>query len=308
MARLSKVLVVGRSGQVAQALVAAAWPSRVRLEARGRESLDLRNQGDVTGAIAGGSWALVINAAAYTQVDRAEDEPDEASAVNCEGPRFLARACAKSRIPLIHLSTDYVFDGRKTRPYDEVDVANPLSVYGASKAHGESAVRSELEDHVIIRTSWVFSAIGHNFVRSMLRLGAERSELRVIHDQRGCPSPAQDIADAIVCVASALLEGKRDGFGIFHFAGSEPTTWYGFAKEIFRQASTRGYAPIPRLTPIAAAQFPTRARRPANSILGTTRIRSVYHIAPRPWARGLSETLDVVLGPARAHAAQEGAR
>lgn len=303
MAQTLKILVVGRSGQVAQALTRTAWPRSLAVEAHGRESIDLCQPSSVATVIANARWAAVVNAAAYTAVDRAESEPDVAFAVNRDGPAALAAACAKAGIPLIHLSTDYVFDGTKAEPYREDDPVNPLSVYGASKAEGEAAVRAHLDAHVILRTAWVFSATGSNFVKTMLHLAAERTELSVVDDQRGCPSAAQDIARAIVRVTSALIDGKRDGFGTFHLAGAGLTTWHGFAREIFRQAALRGRTPPRRLKAIPTAAYPTPARRPANSMLDTARIAQVYGIVPRPWAEGLSETLDALLGPAAAHTA-----
>lgn len=302
MAQTLKILVVGRSGQVAQALANAVWP-RLSVEVQGRESIDLCQPSSVANVIAGGRWGAVVNAAAFTAVDRAEAEPDMAFAVNRDGPAALAAACAEAGIPLIHLSTDYVFDGTKTEPYSEDDPVNPLSIYGASKAEGEAAVRAQLDAHVIMRTSWVFSATGSNFVKTMLRLAAERTELSIVDDQRGCPSAAHDIASAIVRVTSALIEGKRDGFGTLHFAGAGPTTWHGFACEIFRQAALRGHTAPRRLKAISTSAYPTPARRPANSTLDTARITQVYGIEPRPWAEGLSETLDTLLGPAEAHTA-----
>lgn len=303
MAQAQKILVVGRSGQVAQALTSAAWPERLTVQAHGRESIDLCQPSSVANVIANGHWAAVVNAAAYTAVDRAEAEPDMAFAVNRDGPAALAAACATTGIPLIHLSTDYVFDGTKAEPYREDDPVNPLCVYGASKAEGEAAVREQLDAHVILRTSWVFSAIGHNFVKTMLRLAAEHTELSIVDDQRGCPSPAQDIASAIVRVTAALIGGKRDGFGTFHFAGAGPTTWHGFAGEIFRQATLRGQAPPRQLKAISTGAYPTPAQRPANSTLDTARIAQVYGIVPRPWAEALSETLDTLIGSTQAHTA-----
>lgn len=308
MATPAKVLVVGRSGQVAAALQAATWPDGIAVEARGRNALDLRRPPVVAAAVAEGGWSAVVNAAAYTHVDRAESEPDEAFALNRDGPAALAQACSRAGIPLIHVSTDYVFDGSKAEPYGEDDPVNPVSVYGASKTEGEAAVRSRLHTHVILRTSWVFSPVGSNFVKTMLRLGMERDELRIVDDQQGRPSAAQDIAGAIVRIVEALLNGKTDGFGTFHFANAEATTWHGFAREIFRQAALRGFAPAPRLAAIPTASYPTSARRPMISVLDTSRIAQVYGMAARRWEEALSETLDAVLGPVRSRAQVEVVR
>lgn len=296
MAGMLKVLVVGRSYQVAQALMNALWPRRLVVEAHGRESIDLGQPSWIANVIAKGRWAAVVNAAAYTAVDRAESEPDLAFTVNRDGPAALAAACAKAGIPLVHLYTDYVFDGKNADAYTEDAPVNLLSVYGASKAAGEEAVRTRLHAHVILGTSWVFSTTGANFVKTMLRLGAERTELSIVQDQRGCPTAAQDIAATIARLTSALIESSREGFGTFHFAGAGPTTWHGFAGEIFRQAALRGHAPTPRLHPISTDAYPTPAQRPANSVLDTRRLEQVYGIVPRPWARGLEETLDTLVG------------
>ena len=301
MAAPARILVVGRSGQVASALQATPWPATMLFEARGRDSLDLRQPGAVGAAVAEGHWAAVVNAAAYTEVDRAESEPERAFAVNRDGPASLAEACSRAGIPLVHLSTDYVFDGAKAEPYAEVDLMSPLSVYGASKAEGEAAVRARLDAHVILRMSWVFSPVGANFVKTMLRLGREREELRIVDDQCGRPTAADDIACAIVRIVMALLGGKTDGFGTFHFANAGATTWHEFAREIFRQAGSRGVAPVPRLTAIPTSAYPTPARRPMNSVLETGRIARVYGIVPRRWEDALSETLDTLLGPVEAY-------
>lgn len=308
MAAPAKVLVVGRSGQVAAALQQAAWPDGIMVEARGRNALDLRQPRAVAAAVAEGGWAAVVNAAGYTQVDRAESEPEQAFEVNRDGPAALAEACSRVGIPLVHVSTDYVFDGTKTKPYVETDLVNPVSVYGTSKAVGEAAVRAHLREHVILRTSWVFSAVGANFVKTMLRLGMEREELRIVDDQRGRPTAAFDVADAIVRVVTALLAGKTDGFGTFHLANAGATTWYGFAREIFRQAESRGLAPVPRLTAIPTSAYPTPARRPMNSVLETGRIARVYGIVPRRWEDALSETLDKLIGTVEAHVHERAVR
>lgn len=304
----AKILVVGRSGQVASALQATACPRGLVLEAHGRPGLDLRVPDPVAAAVSGGSWAAVVNAAAYTDVERAESEPDAAFALNRDGPAVLAEACARAGIPLIHLSTDYVFDGAKPSPYDEDDPVEPLSVYGASKAAGEEAIRTKLDAHVILRTSWVFSPVGTNFVKTMLGLARKRDTLRIVNDQSGCPTSAQDIGDAIMRIMVALLAGKRDGFGTFHFANLGATTWHDFADELFRQAELRGLRRRPKLIAIPASAYPAAARRPRNSVLDTRRIAQVYGIVPRRWQDALSEALDVLIGPVEAQVREGGAR
>jgi dTDP-4-dehydrorhamnose reductase len=289
-----RLLVIGREGQVAHALRAAGPLRGLTVEAMGRNQIAAAGPNALEAAIAGGPWIAVVNAAAYTAVDRAESEPDAAFAVNRDLPAALARACASSDVPLIHLSTDYVFDGTKPGAYEEDDRVAPTSIYGASKAAGEDVVRSIWPRHVIMRTSWVFSEIGQNFVKTMLRLAQTRDEIGVVDDQRGRPTPAADLAEALLTIAVALAAGKQDGFGTFHFAGAGPTTWQGFAAAIFAGAAARGLCRAPRLRGIATSEYPTAARRPANSVLATGRVTANYALTPAHWAKGLHTTLDLL--------------
>jgi dTDP-4-dehydrorhamnose reductase len=298
MAGEKRILIVGRSGQLARALASAEWPNSIEAWAIGRPSLDLHDHSSVASTVRDGGWACVVNAAAYTQVDKAEAEPDAAYAVNRDGVAALADSCARANIPLVQVSTDYVFDGTKVGPYAEDDPIHPLSVYGISKAAGESAVRARLEAHVILRTSWLFSSTANNFVTNILRLVARQGkELRVVNDQHGRPSAAQDVAKAIMGIITVLLEGKLDGFGTFHFANAGATTWHDFAREILDQAALRGFTPVPRLTGIPTSEYSTPARRPLNSVLDTQRLTDIYGIAPRRWNEVLSETLDALIYP-----------
>ena len=222
----AKILVFGRTGQVATELRRAAWPEGFVVECLGRESVDVARSSEVRDAVVGSHPAVVVNAAAYTAVDKAESEPEVAFAVNRDGAAHLAEACNEAGVSLIHISTDYVFDGETSGAYVEDDPVNPINVYGASKEAGERAVRQGLAAHVILRTAWVYSPYGHNFVKTMLRLGREHDELAVVDDQRGSPTGAADVARAIVAIASRLVAGKTDGFGTFHFcsAGVPPGT------------------------------------------------------------------------------------
>jgi dTDP-4-dehydrorhamnose reductase len=229
---------------------------------------------------------LVINAAAYTAVDQAEQEPDAAFAINRDGPAALAEACAKIGAPLLHLSTDYVFDGMKAGPYCEDDPVNPLSVYGASKEAGERAIRARLPDHLILRSSWVYAPEGRNFVRTMLRLARECEEVRVVDDQRGSPTAAADIAGALIAAAGRILAGGRD-FGTFHFCGQGATSWHGFAQAIFEVSQGRR----PRLLAVPSSAYPTPALRPANSVLDCGKFRRSYGISARPWRESLVQCL-----------------
>ena len=230
--------------------------------------------------------ALVLNAAAYTAVDRAEVEREQAFAVNETGPSLIARWCTANRAALIHVSTDYVFDGAKAAAYVEEDATAPLGVYGESKLAGEVAVRGALERHLILRTSWVFSAYSQNFVKTMLRLAGERDELRVVADQVGRPTAAADLANAMLTLAERLAQGAELDWGTYHFAGAGSTSWHGFAEAIVEeQAPLTGKKP--RVTPITTADYPTPARRPQSSVLDTSRFERTFGITPAPWRDGL---------------------
>ena len=232
--------------------------------------------------------AIVVNAAAYTAVDKAEDDVDAAFRTNAEAPGVLARACALRDIPFVHYSTDYVFDGQGSRPYREDDPTAPLGVYGASKLAGEDAVRSVGGRHLILRTAWVYGRHGHNFMKTMLRLGADRDELRVVADQVGTPTPAALIADV-----TAELLGLRDApSGTFHLTPRGETSWHGFAEAVFEEALARGLiSRAPKVIPIATSDYPTRARRPGYSRLDIGRLEQVLgHVLPE-WRAGLQQVL-----------------
>ena len=289
---MPRVLVTGRRGQLGTELLRRGHGEDLTLAGFDRGALDITRPDDVDAAVDASD--AVINAAAYTAVDRAEDEPQLAHAVNEDGPRNLARACARRGIPLIHVSTDYVFDGAKAEPWREDDPVAPLGVYGASKAAGERAVRQACPHHVIVRTSWIYAAHGQNFVRTMLRLGAERDELRVVDDQIGAPTAAADLADALLAIVRALLGGRQEAFGTFHYAAAGATSWFGLADAVFERAAARR-GRRPRLTPIATKDYPTPARRPANSILDCTKIAAAYNPPRRPWQAGLDEVMAELL-------------
>lgn len=283
-----RILVIGKSGQVGRELARAVWAADSEVVVLGRSECDLADLSAVRQAIRSARPQFVINAAAYTAVDRAEAEPGLAEMVNGKAPAIMAEACAALRACLVHLSTDYVFDGRKAGPYIEDDVAAPLSVYGRTKAQGETAVRERLDRHVILRTSWVFAAHGANFVRTMLRLSAERAELRIVCDQHGAPTCARDIAGAIVAIVEAVSRAEG-GFGTFHFSSAESTTWHGFARAILDMAGRDT-----NLVPIATADYKTAARRPSNSVLDCGRIARTYGIAQPSWRVALAEVLEEI--------------
>jgi dTDP-4-dehydrorhamnose reductase len=283
-------LLLGGSGQVGTELRRLPWPGGARLFAPPRMELDLEDANALREIVATRPWKAVINCAAYTAVDRAETERDRAWRANAVAPQVLAAATARRAIPLIQLSTDYVFDGSKRGAYVEDDPIAPLNCYGESKAEGERGVRQENPRHVIVRTAWVFSAHGANFVKTMLRLGRERPVLRVVSDQHGCPTAAGDLAAALQTLALKLTSSAAPAYGTFHLCNAEPATWYDFAAAIFEETAKTG-ARVPALEPIVTAEYPTAARRPPNSVLDCGKARRVYGIALRSWRPALRATL-----------------
>jgi dTDP-4-dehydrorhamnose reductase len=288
-----KILVFGAGGQVGREVCRATWPSRYQLLPLEREAIDITGSASVSETLRRERPNLVINLAAYTAVDRAESEPEAAWAVNCAGAAHLAAACEESGATLVHLSTDYVFNGRKIDAYREDDAVDPLGVYGRSKEAGERAVRAALEQHVILRTAWVFGASGINFVKTMLRLAGERAVLRVVADQRGCPTAAADIAAALIAIAEYIERGGAR-WGTYHFAGDAAVSWHGFAEAIFELAVPQ-LAPRPRLEPIATEQYPTPAQRPINSVLDCRRIERTFGVSPSPWRTSLAAVIQELL-------------
>ena len=287
-----RMLVTGIEGQVARALAERAGPDLevIRL---GRPELDLATAGDLTDLFAGEAPEVIVNAAAHTAVDRAESEPGLAHAINAIGAGAVARAAADLRVPIIQLSTDYVFDGSGDRPLSEDDPTAPINVYGASKLAGEDEVAAVGSDHVILRTSWVHAPFGANFVRTMLRLAESRDEVAVVGDQWGRPTSALDIAAAIETIAGNLLARPGDASmrGVFHLTASgEATTWAGFAEEIFRlSAAHRG--PSARVRAITSDEWPTAARRPRWSVLDGARLAEIHGVRLPAWPVSLDRVV-----------------
>jgi len=285
-----RVFVAGRSGQTAAALAEQAERAGdIEIILAGRSELDIRDAASVARQAAAARPDVVVNAAAYTAVDKAESEPEAALAVNGQGAANLAGAAAAIGVPLIHLSTDYIFDGTKTEPYVETDAAHPQGAYGRSKLAGERAVAAATPRHVILRTAWLYGPFGVNFVKTMLRLAAEGKEPRVVDDQHGNPTYTPDLAAAILAVARCIAVGspRPDLFGVFHLVGPEATTWYGFACEIMAASRAAG-GPAARVTPIPTSGYPTAAKRPANSRLATAKIEAVYGLRLPPRAASLA--------------------
>lgn len=284
-----RVLVLGSGGQVGSALLRTTGRDGVAMTGLTHAQLDIADRDAVERAIGASQSDLVVNAAAHTAVDRAESERDAAMRVNRDGAGFVAEACARAGAALVHLSTDYVFDGNARTPYPEDAPTAPLSVYGRSKAEGESAVRARLERHIILRSAWVYGCNGRNFVKTMLELGQNRSELRVVSDQQGSPTSARQTADAIAAIARRIAAGTVP-WGTYHFAGTGVTSWHGFAEAIFEIAARNGRR-APRIIPVATADYPTAARRPAYSALDCAKIAGSFGIATRPWREALEQML-----------------
>jgi len=283
-----RILVTGREGQVALSLAERAPRRGIELSTLGRPEIDLAGPSDaIVAAIEAARPDAIISAAAYTQVDKAESESAMAFAVNVSGARAVARAAAKLGVPLVHLSTDYVFDGSKREPYVEDDVTAPAGVYGASKLAGEKAVLAEHENSSVLRTAWVYSPFGANFVKTMLRLAETRDEVSVVADQRGNPTCALDIADAALFLAINLVERNEPELrGVFHMTASGEASWADFAQAIFEASAAAG-GPSAHVNRISTADFPTAAKRPANSRLDCCRLEEVYGLRLPDWRESL---------------------
>jgi dTDP-4-dehydrorhamnose reductase len=286
MSSTRKILLTGGQGQIGGAVLQLAARHNIEIVAPDRSKLDLCDEQSLVNAVQGRVWDAVINCAAYTAVDKAESVAEQAYFVNAIAPGILARETSRVGIPIIHISTDYVFDGTKKTPYVEEDLVNPLSVYGRTKEAGESAVRAANCNHAIIRTAWVMSAAGANFLNTMLKLGAEHDVVRVVHDQLGCPSNANDIADALLTVSDNLGNAS----GTWHFVNNGEASWYDLAAYIFAETERRGIL-TPRLGAISTLDYPTAAKRPANSRLATGAIECDFAIKPRHWRDAIEEVI-----------------
>jgi len=282
-----RVLVTGARGQVGGE-VARALAGRAEVIAHDRSTLDLADRGEIAGRVREARPDAIVNAAAYTAVDRAESDEASARAVNAVAPGILAEEARRAGALLVHYSTDYVFDGTKRGAYVESDATGPLNVYGRTKLEGERAIAASGCAYAILRTSWVYGPQGGNFVRTMLRLAREREELRVVDDQRGAPTSSLQLARATI----DILDRARDAPGLYHATAAGETTWLGYAQAIFDEQSRRDRAfRVPRLVAIATRDYPTPARRPANSVLDSSRLAQTFGIRLGPWRDALVETL-----------------
>lgn len=289
-----RILVAGAKGQLAQSIIEVEAAERIgEVVALGRPTLDLCNRESIARAIDRVAPELVVNAAAYTAVDRAESEGVLADAVNGDSAGALAEMAARRGLPIVHVSSDYVFDGRQRTPYRETDAPCPQTAYGKSKLAGEERVAQANPRHLILRTSWVYSPHGHNFVKTILRLAGERPELKVVADQVGCPTFAADLASTILVMARCLQSTGSGAmpWGIYHVAGSGAATWHAFAEHIVGTAAAR-YGLRPTVVhPIATADYPTPAPRPANSQLDCSKLAEVFGLRLPHWKEGVSRCL-----------------
>ena len=293
--KTTRVLVTGAGGQVGAELASRGKNWNCTVFGLKRSEFDITKQSEIESVLGRIAPDVVVNSAAYTAVDAAETDSQTAFLVNRDAPGFIAAACDKICLPLIHISTDYVFDGSKPGAYREDDPVCPIGVYGRSKEAGETLVRQTARKHIIIRTSWVYAAHGGNFVRTMLRIGRGKDVLHVVDDQYGTPTFAGDIADTILFIANKIALGNKEEYwGTFHYSARGKTTWRDFAKEIFRTVAEKN-GPTPRVNCIPSSEYSTPAKRPLNSVLECKKIERVFSVPRRSWKEGLSEVLDHLL-------------
>lgn len=287
-----RIAITGREGQVVRCLIERASSSDFEIVALGRPQLDLAGPADaIIEAVERARPDMVVSAAAYTQVDKAESEPELAFAINRDGPRAIAIAARRLNVPLIHLSTDYVFDGSKASPYREEDETGPMGVYGSSKLAGEEAVLAEHANCAVLRTAWIYSPFGSNFVKTMLRLAGDRDEIGVVEDQRGNPTSAFDIGDAVLRVGANLISAADPAQrGIFHMAAAGEASWADFAEAIFARSAKTG-GPFASVKRIATADYPTAAKRPANSRLDSARLEQRHGVRLPVWSSSLKDVV-----------------
>ncbi len=289
------MLITGASGQLGRELTEQAQLKACSVQAPPEDDLDITDQAGLDRVMTVYQPDVVINTAAYTQVDKAETEEALAFEVNKTGCANLARVCASEKIPLIHISTDYVFNGQKGTPYLETDPMSPLGVYGRSKAEGEAALRSILTEHLILRTSWLYGRHGQNFVKTMLRLATSRTEIQVVADQFGSPTSAADLAQVILTLVDRLRAGSDIQWGTYHYCGQGVISWYTFAQEIMRLVHRHDGTETATVVPVATADYPAAAKRPAYSALNCSRIKQNFGISLRPWTESLEITIRQLL-------------
>jgi dTDP-4-dehydrorhamnose reductase len=285
-----KLLITGANGQVGSEIVKLCVLEKINIIPLDHQQCDIADLNAVENNLKKYKPDIVINAAAYTAVDRAETEPDKAYAVNTQGAANLATVCAKLSIPLIHISTDYIFDGNNVKPYTEKDTAAPNGVYAISKWQGEQAVREICKQHIIVRVSWVFGAHGHNFVKTILRLAQEREELKIVADQFGCPTFAGYIAEVLIHIAKQI-NPQFHQWGTYHYCDLPETNWYSFAESIVKFARDKYTLRVKNVMPITTAEYPTPVKRPAYSVLNCQKIEKIFGIKQQNWLSGLEDML-----------------
>lgn len=287
-----KILITGAQGQVGKELVSIANQRGFDVIAAGQTELDITQLKNIESYVEVHQPDLVINAAAYTAVNKAEEEQDITYAINRDGTANLAAVSKEKNIPLLHISTDYVFDGTKSEAYSENDAVSPLGVYGISKWQGEETIRQTLPEHIILRVAWVFGAQGNNFVKTMLRLAKDRDELSVVADQFGRPSPAKDIAKTLIILAEQYQKEKTLEWGTYHYCGDEKVSWCGFAKEILKQAKEQGLIEKDiKVNAITTAEYQDPTKRPANSMLDCEKIKNTFGVEMPSWKKSLNQVL-----------------
>ncbi len=294
-----KILVTGSKGQLGRELTRQSKDFGFEVLAADLPELDITDLIQVEDMVEKSQASLVINAAAYTNVDRAETEQELAFAVNTTGPANLAVSCAKVDIPLIQISTDFVFDGKKGTPYIETDPVSPLSVYGKSKADGDNKVRSKAKKHIILRTSWLYGLYGQNFVKTMLRLGNEKESIKVVADQFGSPTSATDLAETLLAIADKIQNSSTVNWGTYHYCGHGVTTWHGFAEKIFEIARKYESIKITNVKPVTTSEYSTKAKRPSFSALDCSLIKKYFEITPEPWQKSLEIIINQIYSDKR---------
>ena len=290
-----KILITGADGQLGRELINQGQLKGFSVQTPSEDDMDITDLEKIDRCMAFHQPEVVINAAAYTQVDKAESEATLAFAVNTTGSANLARMCAKNKIPLVHISTDYVFDGQKGTSYLETDAISPIGVYGRSKADGEIEIRSHLKEHIILRTSWLYGIHGHNFAKTILKLATTKPKIRVVADQYGSPTNAADLAQTILIISDRMQFNNDVDWGTYHYCGQGVISWYNFAEKIVGLARLYADVKTTRIEPIATADYPTRAVRPIYSALDCSRIQKHFGINPKPWQKSLEITIKELL-------------
>jgi dTDP-4-dehydrorhamnose reductase len=293
----NSILVIGAKGQLGLELIRQGETYDGDIVGVDVDELDITHQSAVQTYLNQQAFSVVINAAAYTAVDQAEKESEITFSVNRDGPRNLALACNEKSIPLVHVSTDYVFDGLKSGSYREDDLLSPVGVYAHSKAEGELWVAKAVRRHIIVRTAWLYGVHTNNFVKTMLRLGREKTELSVVNDQHGCPTSAAALASVILTICRKILASDNlNAWGVYHYCDAGETTWYGFAEKIFDIAASYEILALQKLVPITTKEYPTPAKRPPNSVLSCDKIQRTFNIQRKPWEENLEEVMQRLYG------------